>query len=219
MYDDVTVALIPADAQYIAVYVDGEYKNVSEVKSKFPRATIITIAVNPADDAEVLDVEAGDATIADVYAWLLRQLARGVWRPVIYTSAGNVDRLMLTMVANKFTRSQYRLWSAHYGDGPHICGPATCKLTQTACDWTQYTNRADNSSLDESLLSDSPVFTAPVPVPAPAPAPAPKPVTGVQGGWKWCDKCECLAHGPGACAKGGTHNLGTWDYSITYSHD
>jgi predicted Zn-ribbon and HTH transcriptional regulator len=39
----------------------------------------------------------------------------------------NIDRLMLTMNANGFERSQYRLWSAHYGAGEHICGPATCK--------------------------------------------------------------------------------------------
>ena len=79
----------------------------------------------------------------------------------------NVDRLMLTMNANGFKRSQYRLWSAHYGAGEHVCGPSTCKLTRTACDWTQFTNRPLNSSLDESTLeTDSPVFTAPKAAPA-----------------------------------------------------
>jgi hypothetical protein len=125
----------------------------------------------------VLDVESGNATIAEVYDWLERQLKRGVYRPVIYISVSQVDALMLTMNANKFQRSQYRIWSAHYGAGEHICGPSTCKLTKTACDWTQFTNRAANSSLDESDLgSDAPSFTAPKAAPAPvkaAPAPAP----------------------------------------------
>ncbi len=85
---------------------------------------------------------------------------------------------MLTMNANRFQRSQYRLWSAHYGwagapGGEHICGPSTYKLTQTACDWTQFTNRALNSSLDESDLgSAAPSFTAPKPAPAATAAPA-----------------------------------------------
>ena len=78
---------------------------------------------------------------------------------------------MLTMVANGFTRAQYRLWSAHYGAGEHICGPATCRQCGTACDWTQFTNRALNSSLDEpDLGTDSSVFTAPKPAPAPVKA-------------------------------------------------
>jgi hypothetical protein len=59
-------------------------------------------------------------------------------------------------------------------------------------------------------------------IPAPAPAPAPKtpvpPITGTQGGWRWCEKCECLVHGPGACARGGNHNLGIWNYSLPFSH-
>jgi hypothetical protein len=174
MYDDVSVPLIPANATVIGVYIDGRFKNDSEIRTKFPHAALVTIAVSAKDDADCLDVEAGDATIAEVYGWLTRQLKRGVVRPVIYTSVSNVDRLMLTMNANKFQRSQYRLWSAHYGAGVHVCGPATCKLTKTACDWTQFTNQANHSSLDESDLgADAPVFTAPRPTPAPAKPAAP----------------------------------------------
>jgi hypothetical protein len=60
--------------------------------------------------------------------------------------------------------------------------------------------------------------TVPAPAPAPAPKPPVPPITGTQPGWRWCDKCECLVHGPGACAKGGLHNLGTWSYSLPFSH-
>jgi hypothetical protein len=84
---------------------------------------------------------------------------------------------METMNANKFERSQYRHWSAHYGAGEHVCGPATCKLCGTTCDWTQFTNRADNSSLDESTLgTDTPTFIKPAAVKAVA-APAAPAVT------------------------------------------
>ena len=57
-----------------------------------------------------------------------------------------------------------------------------------------------------------------VPAPAPVPNPPVAPITGTQGGWRWCDKCEGLVHGPGACAKGGQHTLGTWNYTLTFSH-
>jgi hypothetical protein len=175
MFDDITVGALPYGAKAYAGYVDGIYKNFADVKAKFPQAAIVSIAVFAKDDAEVLDVEQGDATIADVYAWLKRQLARGVWRPVIYTSAGNVDRLMLTMNANGFKRDQYRIWSAHYTNRAHLCGPTTCgEIKTTTADWTQFTSRANNSSLDESLLGDEPVFTAPKP-PQPQPQPQPKP--------------------------------------------
>jgi hypothetical protein len=141
MYDDVTVSLIPLDAKIIACYNDGRYKNVDAVRARFPHAVIVTIAVRASDDAEVLDDEPGDATDAEVYAWLKRQHARGVYCPVIYKSAGGVDRLMLTMTANGFVHGKdFLIWSAHYGNGPHICGPDTCKLTKIKCDWTQYTS-------------------------------------------------------------------------------
>lgn len=54
---------------------------------------------------------------------------------------------------------------------------------------------------------------------APAPKPAPKPaVTGTQPGWRWCNKCQGLVYGGGCCPAGGEHSLGTWDYSLPFSH-
>lgn len=172
MYDDVNVSLIPASATIIGYYTDGRFKNGAAAAARFPHAQLVGIAVSPADDADVLDVENGDAKIADVYGWLTRQIARKVYRPVIYTSVSNVDLLMETMTANKFNRSAYRLWSAHYGAGQHICGPASCKLTKTECDWTQWSSTYNGVSLDVSLLSDEPF--------GPTPVPPPKPATGVR---------------------------------------
>jgi hypothetical protein len=162
MYDDITASALPSGADAYAGYVDGRYNDYAAIKARFPNAHVVSIAVFASDDADCLDVEPTDATIAEVYGWLKRQLARGVWRPIIYTSASNVDALMRTMNANGFSRSQYRLWSAHYGGGQHICGPATCKLTATACDGTQFTDNALGRSLDESVLLDS--FFQPAPV-------------------------------------------------------
>lgn len=176
MFDDVNVSLIPRDAKYVAYYLDGIYNTEAAVREQFPHATLVSIAVFPQDDAEMLDVENGDATIADIYAWLNRQLARGVYRPIIYISGGRVDQMMLTMNANGFKRDQYRINSAHYTGTPHICGPDSCGVCQEQCDGTQYTDHADGSSLDESLLSYEVVFTAPeAPKPEPKAEPKPEP--------------------------------------------
>lgn len=168
MFDDIDVSLLPPGATAVAGYVDGRFRNVDQVRAKFPHAQILTIAVFAQDDAECLDVEPGDATRADIFRWFKRQQARGVHRPVIYSSVVNIDAIVATMTANGFHRDSYRLWSAHYGQGKHICGPSTCKLTRVQCDGTQFTNHALARSLDESVLLPG-FFGAPPPAPAPAP--------------------------------------------------
>lgn len=182
MYDDVTLALIPRTVPagqpklVIAAYASGRYQNLGGARQEFPQAIIVSIATNAGVEADALDVEAGDATIAQAAAWVNWQLTRGVWMPVVYCSVSSVDALVAELTSKGIARGKYRIWSAHYGSslGAHICGPSSCKECTAQCDWTQYTNRADNSSLDESLLSDEPVFTAPVVVP-PAPPVPPKP--------------------------------------------
>lgn len=186
MYDDVNLELIPLNAKCVAAYASGNFKNLGQARTRFPHAIIVSIATNAGVMAEALDVEASDATIAQAPAWVTWQISRGVYLPVVYCSASKVDALVAEMTSKGISRRTYRIWSAHYNPslGAHLCGPATCKLCKTAVDWTQYTDRADNSSLDESILSDEPVFTkpvpgtpkpGPVPVKVPTPTPTPKP--------------------------------------------
>jgi hypothetical protein len=174
MWDDVVPSLIPADAQIIAYYKDGRYANFAAIAKLFPHAILVGIAVREADDADVLDVEPGDASIADIFYWLKRQLAiagpRPVSAPVIYISASDVDSMMVHMDANGFVHGKdYLIWSAHWTGSPHVCGPATCKATSTACDATQYTNHADGKNLDESLLTAQFLHAAAGPKPVPTP--------------------------------------------------
>ena len=172
MFDDTNVSAMPGGAAAYAGYVGGNWPTYNELKAKFPNARLMSIAVNAGEDAECLDVEPGDATNAAIYGWFKRQLARKQWRPVIYTSVSNIDAVVATMTANGFARSSYRLWSAHYGAGQHICGPSTCKLTRTAVDGTQWTSTAMGKSLDESILSAG-FFPSLQPKSAPKPAPKP----------------------------------------------
>lgn len=179
MYDDVNASLIPRDAFAVAGYVDGAFANTAEMRKLFPHAHLLTIAVFASDDAQCLDVEPGDATNAQVYEWFKRQLARGVYRPVVYTSGSNAAAMQATMKANGFPRSSYRMWTAHYTLVPHRCSPSRCGFGLDEADATQFTSTALGRSLDESLLAAD--FFDPPPAPGPVvPTTAHNPVTGIR---------------------------------------
>lgn len=87
LYDSTTpVRSVPADAQMVAGYVNGLYTNLATVRTAFPNAVHVSIAVTSAADAMVLDVETGDASPADAPAWCQRQRARGQI-PTVYCNA------------------------------------------------------------------------------------------------------------------------------------
>lgn len=69
MFDAVTVADIPADATMVAGYVDGRYANLPEMRIRFPRALVVSVTV-AGGDADVLDVENGDASPAQAPGWI-----------------------------------------------------------------------------------------------------------------------------------------------------
>jgi hypothetical protein len=159
MYDAVTPSNIPASAAYVAGYVGGLWPTYTTLLKQFPRATILSIAINSSENAECLDVETGDATIADIPAWVKRQLSDKVYRPVIYSSVANMGNVLSTLAANNISRQSVRLWSAHYSNGNHICGPSSCGQVRQDMDGTQWTDNANGKSLDQSSL-DSNFFIA-----------------------------------------------------------
>lgn len=163
MFDDVNVDILPkADA--FAAYVDGIYANLGKVRAKFPGAHILSIAVRASDLADCLDIESGDAVNSDAPGWFKRVLASGVSKPCLYTSASNADALVNEMAKANIPRNAYRLWTAHYGQGEHLCGPTTCHACDATADATQFTSHANNESLDESVcLAD--FFTMVLPPP------------------------------------------------------
>jgi hypothetical protein len=129
------------------------------------------MAVTAAGDATGLDVGTGDATPAEAPAWVRRQLARGVHRPVVCASAAVMGAVLPDLQGAGIARSSVRLLTAHYGAGQHICGPATCRFPEVpAADGTQWRDNApglNGTQVDESLLADG-FFTPPPPPAAPA---------------------------------------------------
>lgn len=131
MFDSVTVSEIFATAIAVAGYVGGNFPTYKDLLLKFPKAKHLSIAVNSSEDAETLDVENGDATVADIPAWVKRQLARGVKRPCIYASLskwGEINAILAQFSLN----SRVRRWVADYTGTPHIPeGFDACQFTDT----------------------------------------------------------------------------------------
>lgn len=164
LYDDTNLSLIPANAQAVAGYVNGRWPTYPQVVQRWPNAKHLSIDVTGASNADCLDVERGDATNAHAGDWVKRQLQRGVHKPVVYTSLSNVAALLSALAVSGVTRSQIRLWTAHYDYKEHLCSPQSCPGfgLMTTADATQWTNNALGRSLDQSLLA--PNFFGPVPV-------------------------------------------------------
>lgn len=163
MYDDINVALIPGDAQAVAGYIGGHWPTYPKVVAGWPYAKHLSIAVSTIYDADCLDVEPGDATIAVAPGWVRRQLkqrkagkAYNTTLPVLYTSASWGEKLIAACTAAGLRYGQdYLWWSAHYAPGltEHICGPRGCRypgLKHTA-HATQFTDKSHGRSLDESI--------------------------------------------------------------------
>lgn len=166
MFDSIVVSQIPADASYVAGYTDGSWPTYASLREAFPHARLLSITVGAANDADCLDVENGDATVSVAPGWVKRQMARRMYRPVVYANASTMPVLLAALEAAGIQRRAVRLWSAHYGVGQHICAPGTCDYPDIpACDGTQWTPNALGLDLDESLLLGD--FFAPEPKPAP----------------------------------------------------
>lgn len=159
MQDSITVANLTADADAYLGYVDGHFATWPALTARFggSGAHLLPLAVFAQDDAEGCDCENGDLTPAQVPAWVQRQLARGLQRPVVYASASVMRAVLARLRAAGIGRATVRLLSAHYGAGAHICGPATCRLVTVAMDGTQFTDQApgaNGSKIDNSILND-----------------------------------------------------------------
>jgi len=144
MYDSTNVGTLPHGAGAYAGYVQGAFQTFATLQRLFAAsgAHLLSIAVFASGDAACLDIETGDATIAQAPGWVKRQLARGASRPCLYTSVSNMDALVTALGGAGIPRAEIRLWSAHYGQGRH----------SHACDGTQWTDAALGRSLDESIL-------------------------------------------------------------------
>ncbi len=84
MFDSVTAANIPYDAQIVAGYIDGRYAWKASDWALFPKSVKVKIAVNAStNDGNVLDVEAGNATPEGAVSWVRMRRISGQ-TPTVY---------------------------------------------------------------------------------------------------------------------------------------
>lgn len=146
MFDTALNNQFPAGAAAYAGYVDGgigNQPNYAYIVTAFSKAQHLSIALFASDNADALDVEPGASVPSDIPGWYARQVARGIKRPVIYASVSAMNDDILPVLGQaRIGRANIRLWTAHYGLGEHICGPASCGALSNDADGTQWTSSA-----------------------------------------------------------------------------
>lgn len=161
MADAISVGAMPAGMDAYAGYVNGEWPTFGALPGRFPRAHLLSIDVTGArPDANCLDIEHGDASIADVPLWLDQACLRQ-YRPTLYVSVGRAQQVIDAAGPRRF-----QVWTAHYTGIAHICGPQCGFGLSTTVSGTQW---IDHRDWDESLLVDD--FFGPAQTPAPQTGP------------------------------------------------
>lgn len=132
----------PIDALPAGLDAYAGYVNVSGIGITYPEV----VAIFP--DAKHLPIttDGSVAECADVESGAMRSWAG---YPVGYASASSIGFLIAGLGRPR------KLWSAHYGVGPHICSSAVCAPDSPVgwqADGTQWTDHG--GAWDESLLLD-----------------------------------------------------------------
>jgi hypothetical protein len=151
MYDAVEPADIPPSPGAVAAYVDGRWPTLAAVRTRFPSAWVLPIAVSEHGTAMVLDVETGDATSAGAARWLARMRQIGLKHPCLYTSLGSLLGLVTDLERLGWPRASYWLWTAHWTGHAHICSASACGIRCDPPGATQYANY-EHLGFDESLV-------------------------------------------------------------------
>ena len=172
MPDSTNVSDLPAGYDAYLGYADGEFANGAELRQRFPAAPLVLLTVTGRTlQADGVDIEPGNLNAANARVWVQKKLAADpAFRPVIYASVQGVPNygmgdILARLNGNRISTARVRLLSAHYGWGPHICGPASCKLIDVQMDGTQWTSQSKGlnaSDIDMSMLAAD-FFGAPAP--------------------------------------------------------
>lgn len=156
MGDAVSVGNLPDGLDGYAGYANGLYANTAEMKRRWPNKPIVEISVWLANIGNCLDIERFDATPDQAGSYVLMRRAAGVGRPKLYASISVMPSVEADCASKRIDRANYMLWSAHYTNQPHICGPWTCDYMgggrTPQCDATQWTDH--NNLWDETLAMD-----------------------------------------------------------------
>src|SRR5271166_298037 len=97
MFDSTNIGNIPANPTAVAAYNDGIFNDFDKAVARFPHAKHLSITVFASADAGCLDIENGDATPDQASAWVRKQHARGVKRPVVYANTSTMPAVIAAL--------------------------------------------------------------------------------------------------------------------------
>lgn len=164
-YDSVTLATIPPNPFALAGYTSGFWPTYLPMRSRWPTAHTVSIAVNTGRRADCLDVEPGDATPSQVPGWVRADRQAGFARPCIYSSYFEfVTEIRPALQRAGISRESVWEWDADYTYRAHI---------DLSFDGTQWTDVAFGRNLDASTVTRQFLSIAQPPLLAPAPKPPP----------------------------------------------
>jgi hypothetical protein len=143
MYDSTTAADIPADAQLVAGYVDGDFAWSQADFTRFPHA--ITITVFGGQVADVCDREAGDLTPDQAASWIAQYPGN-----IVYCDRSAIPDILIAMRQAGIPASQFSLWIADWTGQAHMVSIPGYNVVAT-----QYANPAFGSGghYDLSLVT------------------------------------------------------------------
>lgn len=155
--DSVSAGSMSKGLSVYCYYAAGTFANGTAVKADFPDKTYLGITPYVLSPVSCLDVEPGDATPANCPAFVAGWVAvpGEADKPVIYTSAGDLQAVINALTAAGHARSTYYLFSAHW-IGQHICSPAACGYPQSDATQWQSTAAFDSDEFMETIFGTVP---------------------------------------------------------------
>lgn len=114
MYDSVTWDAIPANAEVVAGYIDGNFAWPHQAWNRWPDAEKVLITVSGSLTGNVADVENGDMTPAQAAEWIRAKHNAGMRGATIYCSVSN-----LGAVRDACKGQGYYIWVADWTNSPH----------------------------------------------------------------------------------------------------
>lgn len=150
----------------IAGYIDGRYRDLTELEKLYPNHHHLSIVVTADDDGDCLDIENGDATPAQAPGWVLRQRARGHARPWLYANSSTWPTVEAYLQRSGISRPEVVKWRADFDQDPNLLPDDDAK---------QYTDHWQGRNVDASMVR-SEVFDLPLPRHGAKPRPRHRPV-------------------------------------------
>jgi hypothetical protein len=153
MADSIDVEALPVGCDAYAGYTGGRWPTYHALCQRFPNALLVSIAVTAHGDGMILDVEQGDATVADAVAWVKRWHAAGVELPGIYCALATAGTAHRALDAAGIPRNRYKLWVAHWNGRRHVCNPECGLGMTTYAGATQWRGPSEHEPWDVSAAT------------------------------------------------------------------